>query len=289
MGRPVVIVALWLLLAMAGWGMVRPGTSVTICLNKPGTKFDLPADLGALAKKIGAQRITYIKDPIPCFVIAKDVREIVTRLDLSPWFKNPSCVHTWEDFHRCANQNLDPEDVALVRKIDREFVAKVICQEGSECPCPETMGWRLRWVAPVRMELATRVGEDFTTKEEAMSALAHINEILKKVVYGAEFSYGGTPELYEERPVWRGVDFEGVVERFLMELSPHGMEPRDREAIASMAVGGRNIFYLPPTCGLEGSERSTIVERKGAWVAVEGAVRFTLESNGRCVHWTILR
>ena len=289
MKRLILFILVILIPAAWGWGMLRPSTSVTLCLNKPGVHYELPADLDKVAKEIGVHHITYTKEPLPCFTLHKQIKKIISVLDLSAFFKEISASESWDAYYRRRQRRANQHDEQLLIKLDREFVARVICQEGSDCPYPETMGWSLRWISPARIELSTVIGEDFRHEDEARQALRRINQLLKEVVYGAEFPTGyGQKGFYEEQPIWRSVDLREAAHKFLHLLHPRGMSKSEVDAIASMALGGRTILYLPEKCHMDKHMRWSVAQRAQQWVALKGAISIELRPNG-CIWWQQLR
>ncbi len=192
-----------------------------VILNKKGVvlKAVPSARLEKAAKEFGAESIEAAGKRVTFrFPLKQVVDKIGTAVDLRPWFKEKSCVKSWDRFHQCLKEGKNPADEKLYIKLDREFVAKVICQDeeccddeegksgkergntsqkmrnGSKdalewCKNPDAPGWTLRWDAPYFITLDAEIGSPggFRTVDEAKEALHRINTLLNKVLPGARF------------------------------------------------------------------------------------------------------
>ena len=239
-----------------------------IYLNKKGvTLKTVPAPwLEKVRKKLKVDEIVVsVQMGIPYIALLKKaehrVRRITTTADLRPWFVEKSCLRNWERFNECMNERRNPADEALYHKLDRQFVARLICEEGSETPCdPDFAKWAFHWRAPAFMELEADIGEPgaFQSIEEAKKSLHKINALLKKVLYGAHFpeTYGegsSEYEIYAEESVTifpKG--FGTALAKLLRKLKGagylKGLEGRDVDTIEKLAKGGKTLFYLPAEC-----------------------------------------
>jgi len=276
---------LTLLLAFISFSfaMMAPKNSITICLNDPKINFLLPANLNKAARSIGLYKLSFTNKQLSCFTLVK--KRLVTKADLLPWFYKKECAKSWQSFHECAAKGNNRADENLIERIDRKFVAYVICQEGVPCLDERFLGWHLRWIKPSVIELSTVIAEDFTSEAEALKILAKINEMLKKVVYGAYFPMSAGEGLRSD-PFTR-LDFSQSVAKFFELLHLKGLSRAQKDAIAAMAKGGRTIFYLGSGCKIGKYQQASIVQRADGWVAVEGAVQLGVEDG--CIEWNLLR
>ncbi|WP_281951625.1 hypothetical protein [Nitrosophilus kaiyonis] len=237
---------------------------IDIYFNKPGitTIKEQKDNLKEIANNIGFKNIDFLYENIPQLHIMlyskKYVNKIYTSIDLSPWFKNKKCIKSWETFHECMNKKENYEDEILYRKLDQQFVSKIICQKG--CDDINFVKWHLKWISPSNIALETDIDAkgDFKNIQEAKKTLAKINELLKKVVYGAKF-----PENYDEIKNKNETYFENSITIIDKNISKKiknllnylikqkiikGLQKNDLKEIANLSKGGKMIFYLSKEC-----------------------------------------
>jgi len=238
---------------------------IVIFFNKPQIEISKNlqnVDFKKIAKKIGFEKISFSYDSIPTLHIKiytkQTVNKISTSIDLRPWFKNKKCATSWDRFYDCMNKKENFEDELLYRKLDREFVSKVICQKG--CKDISFTKWHLKWISPYHIILDTEIGKngDFKNVQEAKKTLSKINELLKKVIYGAKFpeTFGEGKsefEIYSENHILLiDKDTPNKIENLLNYLSAQhiiiGLEKKDIKDIANLSFGGKMIFYLSKEC-----------------------------------------
>jgi hypothetical protein len=276
------------------WACVPLFDRCVVFLNKPDVMLkpvpqkivhslqsQIDADEVVIGREGGIVSISIVKKP------RYKVTSLSSSVDLLPWFKNKKCAQSWEDFHQCMNNKRSPDDEKLYQKLDREFVAKVICEEGSACEDPDFSKWRLRWLIPAKIVLEADIGKGgFETLESAKKSLHAINALLKKVLYGAHF-----PESFEESegdailsinevPV-QPYDFQKsmlhVLERLKETGYLKGMPKGDMQAVARLAQGGRKIYFVPKGCG-----------EKSGWNCVSNASRIRFDDR-LCPHIELLK
>ncbi len=266
-----------------------------VYLNKPGIMMKpIPQEMiEALHSQTRADRIIVQKqDTVMRIVIVKKPRykavSLSSSVDLLSWFKDKKCVRSWERFHRCMNQKQNPDDERLYRKLDREFVARVICEERSTCEDPDFSRWRLRWDAPAHIVLETDIGNGgFTTTEAAKKSLHRINVLLKRVLYGARFPESvseSTADAYflvNEVPVQK-YDFKKSLKVVLKKLKErgylHGIDRNDIHRLSKLAEKGKLLYFVAEKCDRGG---------KG-WQQVSNSVRIRFDDK-RCPSVEILR
>ncbi len=278
--------------------MIALTDRMTLYLSKPEIRLkSVPPDwLERRRKELGADEIRIGTDRlgIPYLsIVAKEIQKpsrIVTSVDLRPWFTQKSCLKDWETFNRCMNAKRNETDAFIYRKLDREFVAKIICEEGQPCVDPTFARWRLRWIAPAYIQLEADIGEGgFASLQKAKESLHAINALLKKTLYGARFpeDFGEGRSEYElfslDTVRIANFDFKKAVTRLLRRLRTSGfltgLRDRDIEKIGQEAKGGKTIYYLPARCAGGQAE---------GWFAISNGshVRFDLR---RCPHLEITR
>jgi len=213
-----------------------------------------------LRKDIGVDRLEFfIIDKVPCVTIIEKPRykivAIKTSIDLSPWFANRECAKSWKSFHRCMNEKRNEKDEMLYRRLDRMFVSRILCQEGQKCES-DFLRWEFHWYSPHFMELQTYIGKGgFVSVKEAKKSLAHINALLKKVLYGAKFpeslDESRDESLYYETKVLIN-DYRKHLIKLLVKLKKlhlvTGLQKSDIEHIGSLAHPGGFILYIPSGC-----------------------------------------
>ncbi|WP_456451488.1 hypothetical protein [Hydrogenimonas sp.] len=256
----------WLLLVPLLLGATPALTDrVTVWLNKPGVQLrTVPvAWLQRLREKLGARELrTGIEMGVVRLEIRQPPRTVVHRIqtsvDLSTWFVDKGCLKSWDDFHACLNREEGSPDETLYRRLERDFVAKVQCQEA--CEEPSFPKWRLRWVAPAHMVLEADIGGDggFRDLDAAKESLRAVNGLLKKVLYGARFpedyGEGRTPfEVFAlDSATVQNFDFKHAVRRLLWRLKEagylRGVTGRDIDAIEKLAKPGKAVYYIPGRC-----------------------------------------
>ncbi len=255
---------LLLLFATIAFACMRPEDSVVICFNKPGVRLHALSSLmqERLRKSIGADGLEYFSyDGVACLEVIKKPRyltsSIETRLDLLPWFANKRCAKSWESFHRCMNERRNPKDELLYRRLEREFVSKIICEEGQSCE-KEYLLWEFYWDTPYSMRLRTKIGKGgFASVAEAKRSLERINQLLKKVLYGARFPV--TPQesegeswYYEKKQRVLEYDFAKKTLKLLQALEQKhllaGLKKEDQKQLAKSFHPGAFILYIPPEC-----------------------------------------
>jgi len=280
---------------MAGalFGSVPLAPTEGIALNKPGVLLKRVPEwwFDKAAKKLGAARIRQWggegKGIALRFPLEKTVCKVGTSIDLRPWFKNKSCAMNWDNFHRCASEGKNDTDLKLQAKLDREFVAKVICRDesqedaqpddgahlldqekrgktGKPMPCedPDFLKWTFYWKAPFFMTLDAAINKTpagFKDLASAKASLHRINALLERVLHGArfpeDFGEGRSEfEVYHESscppPTPTQID-EKTLEllRMLQEAGYlRGMNTEDLEAIGRLAGVGKTVFYVPRGC-----------------------------------------
>ncbi|WP_353661711.1 hypothetical protein [Hydrogenimonas sp. SS33] len=261
--------ALLVLAALAAWALScppRPGI-VDIYLNKPDVHLrSVPAPwLDKVRRSLGADEVRIgTKRGIVHIVLSQKAEErlqrIATAVDLRPWFTDKACAKSWESFHRCMDEKRNETDERLYIRLDREFVSKILCEEGQPCENPDFAKWELHWRAPWYITLEAPIGGEgeFKSATEARKSLDAVNALLKKVLYGARFpeNYGegeSEYEVYAENRV-RVIpkDFGPKAARLLTKLKRarylRGLPDRDIETVGKLAAGGKTVFYLPKRC-----------------------------------------
>ncbi|WP_201352331.1 hypothetical protein [Hydrogenimonas urashimensis] len=294
-----------------------------IYLNKPDVRLkEVPVSrLERLRKSLGLEEIRIEKNMgIVHIVLKQKVKEridrIATAVDLRPWFTDKACAKNWESFHRCMNEKRNGADEALYRRLDREFVSKILCEEGNPCENPDFVKWELHWRAPWYITLQAPIGGDgaFESVADAKKSLGAVNALLKKVLYGARFpeNYGegrSEYEIYTENSV-RIVprDFGPKAVKLLTKLEKahylKGISDRDIGTIGKLTAGGKTVFYLPPRCPAakavpECAEAQRLGGgfKPGSWCAEATKPGWHATSNGnalrfdrhRCPHIEVLR
>ncbi|HHD77398.1 MAG TPA: hypothetical protein ENK93_01805 [Campylobacteraceae bacterium] len=265
-----------------------------VYLNKPGIGLKpVPSEMiEALQRQTRADRVVIEEqDGIGRIAIVKKPRYRATSLsssvDLLFRFKEKQCARSWESFHRCINQKRNPEDEALYQKLDREFVSRVICEEGKACVDPDFSKWRLHWETPAHLVLETDISDrGIPTVEAAKKSLHRINALLKNVVYGAHFPEAvaeSSPDalfFVNEVPV-QNYGFPKSVQHILKSLKEtgylEGMAWDEIRNAAALAGAGRCLYFVPEGCG-----------KKSAWTTGSNASRIRFDDR-RCPHVEILR
>ncbi|BCD67356.1 hypothetical protein [Nitratiruptor sp. YY09-18] len=274
---------------------IFPPDRVVICFNKASIQIapGINQYKKELEKDLKGGTVTIVRNgSVTCIHIKKRpqryITEIVTTLDLSAWFEKKECIRSWEAFYECMNKKRNSKDEKLYQKLDRNFVAKIICQEGQECDL-SFLRWELHWNTPGYMQLKTVIGPGgFASKEKARKSLAKINNLLKKVLYGARFpqnadeNYDGST-YYENHKVAQ-YDFKKTVANLLQKMQHYkiisGIDQNDIKQLISLSIPGANILYLPRGCKNPYGDIS-----KGEWIDVRSAhVVF-----GKCPAVEILR
>ena len=302
------MIRLALLTAFATWTVWAcppiPGR-LDIYLNKEGVRVQTPpaAWLERARKALRLERVTVTTErQIPHIAVAvrplRRVRRIATTADLHPFFAEKACLRDWDRFNDCMNRRVNGKDERLYRKIDREFVSKIICQRG--CIDPSFLKWRFHWRAPALLQLEADIGGPgaFKTVEEAKRSLHKINALLKKTLYGARFpeAYGegrSADERYSQEEVT--LVPPGLGGRLFLLLGRlrkagylQGLCNRDMRAVRRLAGGGKALFYLPPECPAKKLPAGGAKRAKPGWHAVSNASRIRFDGR-RCPHVTILR
>ena len=305
-----------LLAAMIGSVSAMPAVPqiVSIHLNKKGILLGPVSDtwLRKAARTLGVEAVIIrregdLSEISLRFPRQEQVRRIGSSADLSRWFVDRSCLSDWDRFSDCLNAQRSPADEALYRRLDREFVSRVICEEGRKKDCdPDFIPWAFRWRIPAVMELEADIGKPggFKNVKEAKRSLHRINALLKRVLHGARFPEGfgeGHSEdevYYEDRislpPEGVGEKTEELLRMLQKSGFLYGLENDDTEAIRRLAKGGKRIFYLPPGCAetavLPGcgtgsvgdiQERQECAEKsRPGWHAVPNNIRLRFDAKG---------
>ena len=142
---------------------------VGICFNKPGVT------LHNVPKKIGKATIVFSKVDVPCIFIKapgkKVVRALETSVDLHDCYPDPKdpCLTSWKLQNSCKDETLRTQ-----ARIDRDFYAKILCQEG--CERKEFLYWDKWWGTPTKIRLRTEFNTSFGYKS------------LKEAIYGLDAS-----------------------------------------------------------------------------------------------------
>ena len=276
-----------------------------IYLNKEGVRVETipPAWLERARNALRLDRVEVAaKMEIPHIAVAvrplRRVRRIVTTVDLRPFFADKECIRDWDLFHDCMNRRTEKRDERLYRKIDREFVSKILCREG--CIDPSFLKWRFHWRSPALLQLEADIGGAgaFKTVDEAKRSLHKINELLKKTLYGARFpeEYGeGRSEFERYSRDEASIVSPGfgdklvyLLERLRNEGYLKGFSERDMRAVRRLAGGGKTLFYLPLNCRAEKLIPGGLKTAKPGWHAVSNAVHLHFDSH-RCPQVTVLR
>ena len=252
-------------IVMASWACGPMMGRSNVYLNKKGVT--LKTVPSSLLEKI--KKDSRVKDielsvymGIPNVILHQSVKTrvlgISTVVDLSQWFIESSCLKSWESFNSCMSERKNSADESLHRKLEQQFVSKILCRE--KCENPDFAKWVFHWRSPAFMELETNIGsgEGFESVQEAKKSLHNINALLKKVLYGARF-----PESYDEghseyevysqntriiAPKDSGKVMAKLLKLFKKEDYLHGLNDNDIESIKKLAKGGRSVFYLPSDC-----------------------------------------
>lgn len=238
---------------------------VTVWLNKPDVTLRTVSVkwLTRVREKLGAAELrTGIDRGIARIDIRRPPRTLVTGIrtsvDLSTWFVDKTCLKSWDDFHACMSREGGSPDEMLYQRLERDFVAKVQCQEA--CEEPSFLKWRLRWVAPAHMVLEADIGGDggFKDLDAAKKSLRAVNGLFKKVLYGArfpeDFGEGRTPyELFAlDEATVQNFDFKHAARRLLWRLREagylRGITGRDIDAIEKAVKPGTIVYYIPGRC-----------------------------------------
>ena len=257
---------------------------VTLWLNKPGIELRTPSaeTLASWHKGIERSEVRVGKNEQNISWITLRLRPIErpvslrSSVDLRPWFEERSCLLNWDLFHECMSERKNPRDEKLYRKLDRQFVSKVICEEGHRCIDPSFAHWSLHWSAPAQITLEAEIGKGgFATLDAAKESLHRINALLKKVLYGARFpeGYGEGRSAYETYIVRKlrsqRRDFKTPLMRLLHMLKKsgdlRGILEREIAEIGSKAQGGAILYYRPEGCPDDGnpSDRRIAELREG--------------------------
>jgi len=274
------------------FGSVPFAPTVDIMLNKPGVVVKKVPEwwLQRAADKFGAETIRQWGEGRGItlrFPLGQTVCKIGTSIDLRPWFKDKSCVMSWDRFHQCASEGKNDADLKLQAKLDREFVAKVICQDESQvdaqpsggthllyrekrgksgmpmpCEDPDLLKWEFHWKAPFFMTLDAAINKTptgFRDLKAAKASLHRINALLKDVLPGARFpeNFGegrSEFEVYHEEscppPTPTQIDEKTLkLLRMLQEAGYlRGLSTEDLEEIGRLAGVGKTVFYVPRGC-----------------------------------------
>ncbi|WP_456391776.1 hypothetical protein [Nitratifractor sp.] len=265
---------LWIVAFLWAQACMPRTDRVTLWLNKPGVELRTPSAeiFDALHKNIEGAQLRVGKNEQGISWITLRLRErpierpviLSSSVDLRPWFEESDCLVNWDLFHECMSERRNPHDEKLYRKLDRQFVSKLICEEGHHCIDPTFPLWRLDWRAPAQITLEAEIGKGgFATLDAAKESLHRINALLKKGLYGARF-----PESYDEglsayktyfvrelRSPRR--DFKAPLIWLLNTLKKSGdlkgVSEREISQIGSKAQGGAILYYRPKGCPDEGN------------------------------------
>ncbi len=255
---------------------------VGICLNKPGIT------LQSLPENIGKAKILFSQKNVPCLYIKapgkKVVRALETSVDLHDCYPDPKdpCLTSWKLQNSCKAETLRTQ-----ARIDRDFYAKIICQNG--CEHREFLYWDKWWDTPTKVRLRTEFNTSFGYKslKEAIKGLEIINAYLHRVCpkdrFPTGYGMGRTPdEIFYVDAQELPPDYHKIVRKILYKLTKNGalqgLASQDIAAIVQRSLDGAKIYYSPKTCG--GDEK---------WHAQSGGFFTKLRFDARgCVHVEIL-
>ncbi len=317
------LLLVWGLLAFWAQACMPLTDRVTLWLNKPGVRLSANASerLGAWREKFPNLEVHLEKDPSGVsriFLRSRSVERPVairSSVDLRPWFEERSCLLNWDLFHECLSERRNPRDEKLYRKLDRQFVSKVICEEGHRCIDPTFPRWSLHWSAPALITIEAEIGKGgFATLDAAKESLHRINALLKKVLYGARFPERkgegrSMAERFEIQKVRsRSDDFAKPLKVLLERLSGSGaltgLSDSEIERIAALARGGATIYYRAKGCPDEGNpedrhlvevreENKTVfrqieTDAPTGWRSLRAMASVSFDEK-RCPHFSIMK
>ncbi len=306
---------------------------VSVALNKKGVVLKkVPKGwFDEVAKKLGAERIWQWEGKVVGitlqFPLEETVRKIGTSVDLGPWFKEKSCVKSWDRFYRCNQEGRNGADEKLYRRLDDRFVRKILCQEeccGEDtkrdydqktggrskkplmCEDPNFLKWDFWWKEPYRMELEAAIGTPggFENLKAAKASLHRINALLDTVLPGAhfpeDFGEGRSEfEVYYENhrtlppPKNIGKKMAELL-RMLQKVGYlRGLTKADTETIGRLTAVYKEVFYMPRGCESAitihpPSSRLFQEIAKPGWHAVSMNTRLDFDRNG-CPHIEFLK
>jgi hypothetical protein len=148
--------------------------------------------------------------------------------------------------------------------MDRDLLSGKGRKKGEEhsttaCADPDFLKWKLRWPQPWRFVLKTdTIGQKwrFASLNEAKASLHRINALLGRVLPGARFpenpGENRDMSVYSEegRSIYvdPGLRLVEVLKRLIDDKFLQGITRDDIRAIAHLARGGKDLYYLAPTC-----------------------------------------
>ncbi len=291
----------WLIFVLiAGWLQTAAAMPtimgvVRICVNKPGSNLRLPpsAWIEKERRTLEADDLRISVQGFPFIYLRKRPRRvatsIVSRVDLTTWFKNRECARSWESFYACMNEKKNPADEKFYRNLDLNFYSKIICQ--NDCIDKDFLKWQVKWPSPAIFSVEASIGKTggFVSLEAARKSLERINTILGRVANGARF-----PENYndvksenesfviEETSVLN-FDFRHKISVLLNDLKSAGyltgLDENDTRTISKLIGNSNVVFFVPAYCSSK---------LKPGWNRESNNVRLRLDED-RCPEIQFLR